>query len=203
MNTRKSARLISKAQAASSIQSSVQTTSKGLETHLQKKQKVSRLDGKNETGNNRTDYNKVKGKRGHLKLMKEMPMEILLEILCLLEPVDLLHLSRASKSLRGLLLSNNIVYLWKLVPGFSFQIFRSCNLFSLQAYENIRPLRPPLCPDGVNIIHYTNFLYGRHCQVKSGCTEFLYGLTTSLVLCFNLWAEQPRRRTRPFLFKMH
>jgi len=37
----------------------------------------------------------------------------------------------------------------------------------LQAYENLRPPhRPPPCPLDVNIIHYTNFLYGIHCQVR-------------------------------------
>jgi len=121
MNTRKSARLISKAQAALSVQSSVQTTSKGSETQLQKKRRI----GKNDSGNNasvqdRIDYKKVKGKRGHLKMMNEMPVDVLLEIFCLLEPVDLLHLSRVSKSLRRLLLANNVLYIWKLVFGFTF-----------------------------------------------------------------------------------
>jgi hypothetical protein len=36
-----------------------------------------------------------------------------------------------------------------------------------QAYDNIDNLyRPPPCPDGTNIVFYTNYLYGRHCQVK-------------------------------------
>ncbi len=186
MNTRKSARLISRFEAALSIQSSVQTTSEGPEAQLRKRQKVSQSAGNNGTGNNasvrnRTDYTRVKGKRGHLEMMTEMPVDILLEIFCQLEPIDLLHLSRASKSLRRLLLANNIVYIWKLVPGFSFPNFQILEFFSFQAYENIPPSsHPPLCPDGVNIIHYTNFLYGRHCQVKSGSIEFLYDLITAL-----------------------
>jgi len=95
MNTRKSARLISKAQAALMN------------------------DRNNASFQDRMHY-KVKFKRGHLKMMNEMPVDVQLEIFCLLEPVDLLHLSRASKSLRKLLLANNVLYIWKLVLGFTF-----------------------------------------------------------------------------------
>jgi len=63
----------------------------------------------------RTNSKKVKGKRGRLKLMTEIPMDILLEIFSHLQPVDVLHLSRVSKRLRDLLTSSNIRYIWTLV----------------------------------------------------------------------------------------
>ena len=63
----------------------------------------------------RTNHKKVKGKKGRLKLMTEIPMDILLEIFSHLQPVDVLHLSRVSKRLRDLLTSSNIRYIWTLV----------------------------------------------------------------------------------------
>jgi hypothetical protein len=76
-----------------------------------KKQKIA------DSGNTqaRTKCKKVKGKRGRLKLMTEIPMDILLEIFSHLQPVDVLHLSRVSKRLRDLLTSSNIRYIWTLV----------------------------------------------------------------------------------------
>jgi len=115
---RKSSRILSRVEAAASIQDSEKPV-----VQLRKKQKVPHNSGENETQNkvqDKTNYKRVKGKRGHLKMITEMPMDILLEIFCQLEPVDLLHLSRASKSLRGILVANNIEYIWKMVSGFPF-----------------------------------------------------------------------------------
>ncbi len=114
---RKSARIISRVEAAPSIQDSEHTPPEKLVAQLRKKE-VSRSAGKNETVQDQTNYKRVKGKRGHLKMMTEMPVDILLEIFCRLEPIDLLHLSRASKSLHSLLLATNIVYIWKMVTWF-------------------------------------------------------------------------------------
>lgn len=69
---------------------------------------------------NRTNHKKVKGKKGRLKLMTEIPVDILLEIFSHLQPVDVLHLSRVSKRLRDLLTSSNIRYIWTLVMFTSF-----------------------------------------------------------------------------------
>ena len=68
---------------------------------------------------------RVKGKRGHLQFVTEMPVDVLLEIFSNLEPIDLLHISRASKSLRNLLTSNNTAYIWKLVclVLFTFELY--------------------------------------------------------------------------------
>ena len=57
----------------------------------------------------------IKSKRGDSKISKDVPLDVLVEIFRLLEPVDLLHLSRVSKSLHDLLSSNDMIFLWKLV----------------------------------------------------------------------------------------
>ena len=79
-----------------------------------KKQKIADSGNLN-TQATRTNYKKVKGKRGRLKLMTEIPMDILLEIFSHLQPVDVLHLSRVSRRLRDLLTSSNIRYIWTSV----------------------------------------------------------------------------------------
>ncbi|KAF9530615.1 hypothetical protein CPB83DRAFT_892575 [Crepidotus variabilis] len=91
----------------------------------------------------------VAGAKGRLKILTELPVDVLLEILGHLEPSDLLHLSRANKSLHTLLTSNNTAYLWN------------------QAFENIpQEYRPPDgVPSGVDARLYTNFLYGDSCQI--------------------------------------
>lgn len=65
---------------------------------------------------------KVRGRRGQLKLVVEMPFDILLEIFQYLPPADLLCLTKASKSLRALLLDRATAYsLWKFVRNDSLQ----------------------------------------------------------------------------------
>lgn len=63
------------------------------------------------------DYRRIRGRRGYLKLMTEMPVDILLEIFSRVEPLDLLQLSRATKALRGIITSPNVAFLWKTVRG--------------------------------------------------------------------------------------
>ncbi|KAG6807304.1 hypothetical protein H0H92_008053, partial [Tricholoma furcatifolium] len=53
--------------------------------------------------------------RGKLRLMAEMPLDILFEMFSHLEPVDLLHLSRANKFLRNMLMNRRVNFLWKQV----------------------------------------------------------------------------------------
>jgi len=115
---RKSSRILSRVEAAASIQDPVKPV-----IQPRKKQKVPHTSEGNEFQSkapvqDKTNYKRVKGKRGHLKMITEMPMDILFEIFCQLEPIDLLHLSRASKSLRGILVAENIIYIWKMVIGF-------------------------------------------------------------------------------------
>ena len=47
--------------------------------------------------------------------MTKMPMDILFEIFARLEPIDLLHLSRAAKDLRNILIAPDVNFLWEMV----------------------------------------------------------------------------------------
>ncbi|KAL0574785.1 hypothetical protein V5O48_007177 [Marasmius crinis-equi] len=56
---------------------------------------------------------KQKGRRKALHHIKDMPLDILYEIFCLLTPYDLLRLSRTSKDLRKILMSRPSLFVWK------------------------------------------------------------------------------------------
>lgn len=58
---------------------------------------------------------RVKGRRGRLKFMTEIPLDTLHEIFRKLDPVDLLHLSRANKSLRTIVMEKSARYIWEEV----------------------------------------------------------------------------------------
>lgn len=62
----------------------------------------------------------VRGRRGHLKLMTEMPLDTLHEIFRQLGPLDLLYLSWANKSLRGILMEKAAKYIWEEVSSVIF-----------------------------------------------------------------------------------
>ncbi|KAJ2929226.1 hypothetical protein H1R20_g7863, partial [Candolleomyces eurysporus] len=92
---------------------------------------------------------KVRGRRGQLKLVVEMPCDILLEIFQYLPPADLLCLAKASKSLRALLLDRSAAYaLWK------------------SAFDSLNPAPPP-CPDDLSLPQYANLLFTRTCHYCS------------------------------------
>lgn len=61
------------------------------------------------------DFRKIKGRRGKLKAMTELPFDVLLEIFGHLEPLDLLNISRATKELRAFITGENTAVLWKQV----------------------------------------------------------------------------------------
>ncbi len=58
---------------------------------------------------------RVRGRRGHLQQMIEMPMDVLYEIFSFLEPIDLLHLSWTSKRLRSTIAENSARFIWENV----------------------------------------------------------------------------------------
>lgn len=58
---------------------------------------------------------RVRGRRGGLKMMHEMPLDIVLEIFGHLDPIDLLHVSRVSKGLRALTQGTGSQMIWKKV----------------------------------------------------------------------------------------
>ena len=87
----------------------------------QKKQKTSSTDASpNADLAQPVHHAKFKGRKPvKLVFMQEMPMDILFEAFVHLEPADLLHLSRASKDLRNILIASNAIFLWKLVYLFT------------------------------------------------------------------------------------
>jgi F-box domain len=66
------------------------------------------------------DHNIDDLKPGTLDIMNDMPDDILLEIFSQVEPVDLFHISRATKALRDLITRNNSMFVWQRVNLFLF-----------------------------------------------------------------------------------
>ncbi|KDR73627.1 hypothetical protein GALMADRAFT_228070 [Galerina marginata CBS 339.88] len=118
------------------------------------------------------DFRKVKGRRGALKTMTEMPVDILLEIFRQVEPVDLLHLSWATKDLRAMIMDSNAAFLWP------------------QVYRNVSGKKPPPCPPGMNFAHYTNLLYGKHCNFCASNRGKLIHWTARARFCHKCAPEQ-------------
>ncbi|KAJ2926420.1 hypothetical protein H1R20_g10671, partial [Candolleomyces eurysporus] len=109
-----------KKQKVSDDVASKSTTTKAKVTNTRKKAKVSDdIPSKNtkaSASKPNPSWAKVKGKRGQLKMVVEMPFDILLEIFKYLLPADLLGLTMANKALRGLLLDRTVALpLWKRV----------------------------------------------------------------------------------------
>ena len=102
-----------------SCNTTTQTVAKASTSRPQKKKKgKAAVDGTPNTVLDSTqpvNYAKIKGKKGKLKDMTKMPIDILFEVFSQLEPVDLLHLSRATKELRAMLITSNATFLWKRV----------------------------------------------------------------------------------------
>ncbi|KZT71787.1 hypothetical protein DAEQUDRAFT_665528 [Daedalea quercina L-15889] len=55
----------------------------------------------------------VRGRRGGLKDMPDMPLDVLLEIFCYMEPRDLLSLARTTKPFREFLMHHSSANMWK------------------------------------------------------------------------------------------
>ncbi|KAG6895533.1 hypothetical protein C0992_000789 [Termitomyces sp. T32_za158] len=87
----------------------------------------------------------VRGRRGALKDIVEMPLDILLEIFMYLTPVEILSLSRACKSLRQILMTKKAGYVWK------------------QARINLDDF--PDCPDDLNEPQFANLIFAALCDV--------------------------------------
>ncbi|KAF9484669.1 hypothetical protein BDN70DRAFT_890751 [Pholiota conissans] len=96
------------------------------------------------------DFRKIKGKRGQLEIMTDLPLDIFTEIFGHLEPYDLLSLACASKGLRDIIVGEHKT--------------------GENAFRNVKQLRPdlhrppPFCPPQENILWYVEFLFGRGCQ---------------------------------------
>ncbi|RDB24199.1 hypothetical protein Hypma_008654 [Hypsizygus marmoreus] len=86
----------------------------------------------------------VRGRRGALKGLVEMPMDILFEILGHLTSADILRLSWMSKALRGILMNRSSAFIWKT------------------ARANVEGL--PDCPPFLNEPQYAAFMFDSTCD---------------------------------------
>ncbi|KXN91511.1 hypothetical protein AN958_00773 [Leucoagaricus sp. SymC.cos] len=109
----------------------------------------------------------VKGCRDHMKLMTDMPFDVLFEILGYLEPVDLLHLSWVNRSLNGLIMGKAGKHLWD-------QTFAKLKLSGNY---------PPSCPNDLNPAQYTRFLWGTSCMLCESAKSIYDSWTLRLRVC--------------------
>ncbi|GBE83905.1 hypothetical protein SCP_0509640 [Sparassis crispa] len=86
----------------------------------------------------------LRGRRGGLKDMPNMPLDIVLEIISHLNPRDLLNLARTSKAFRALLMTRTSAHLWKA------------------ARKNVDGL--PDCPPYLSEPEYANLAFSPHCH---------------------------------------
>ena len=106
----------------------------------------------------------LRGRRGSLQDLPQMPLDVLymvcftfepsytlftlysFQILSLLDPLDLLHLARTSKDFRNMLMSRSSTPFWK------------------EARRNIERL--PDCPPYLSEPAYANLAFDAHCHVR-------------------------------------
>ncbi|KAJ3852827.1 hypothetical protein EV368DRAFT_82141 [Lentinula lateritia] len=104
-------------------------------------------------------FRKVRGKLGLLeRLAKDVPLDVIFEIFCYLDPGDLLRLARTSKDLRGMLMSK-----------------ASEAICQRAARANVEGLPP--CPDDLNEPQYARLLYDAYCYIcnhKGRCENVLW-----------------------------
>ncbi|PCH43558.1 hypothetical protein WOLCODRAFT_122186, partial [Wolfiporia cocos MD-104 SS10] len=79
----------------------------------------------------------IKGKRGGLQNIPDMPLDILLEIFSCLEPKDLLNLARTSKSLRQLLMTRETISVWRAARANMGKLPDCPSFLSEPAYANL------------------------------------------------------------------
>ncbi|KIK59276.1 hypothetical protein GYMLUDRAFT_675937 [Collybiopsis luxurians FD-317 M1] len=109
-------------------------------------------------------FRKVRGKLGLLeRLAKDIPLDVIFEIFCHLDPGDLLRLSRTSKNLREILLSKSSQSIWRT------------------ARENVQDLPP--CPEDLNEPQYARIMFDYSCYVCSRKLRAIDGI---------LWAFRMR-----------
>ncbi|KAF5372844.1 hypothetical protein D9758_001536 [Tetrapyrgos nigripes] len=103
------------------------------------------------------EHKRVRGRRGLLQqLVTEVPIELILEVFKYLDPLDILHLSRTSKDLRGILMSRSSADIWEA------------------ARANVEDL-PPL-PSDLNEPQYASLAFDSFCHncMRNGCENIIW-----------------------------
>ncbi|KAJ3866773.1 hypothetical protein EV359DRAFT_62066 [Lentinula novae-zelandiae] len=94
------------------------------------------------------EFRGVRGKLGLLeKLARDVPLDIMFEIFCYLEPNDLINLARTTRDLRGILMSKSSELIWRT------------------ARSNLDGL-PPL-PKDFSESQYADLLFCTHCHINT------------------------------------
>ncbi|KAG8790870.1 hypothetical protein FRC12_010794 [Ceratobasidium sp. 428] len=114
---------------------------------VQNKKRV-RTEKKPETRSVRKKY--IKGKQGGLRDLMNMPLDIFTEIAYLLNPGDLVSLSRSNKYFRNLLLQRSAVQIWRRA-------------------ESNMPGLPP-CPPGISEPQYAALMFSKTCTLCGAST---------------------------------
>ncbi|KAF8963395.1 hypothetical protein BDZ97DRAFT_1820622 [Flammula alnicola] len=86
---------------------------------------------------------KPRSKRGILKVLVEMPLDVLFEIFGMLEPLDLLYLARSTKDIRAILMNRSSISIWR------------------RSRSNIPDM--PECPDDLSEPQYANLAFAKNC----------------------------------------
>ncbi|KAF8965463.1 hypothetical protein BDZ97DRAFT_2074737 [Flammula alnicola] len=110
-------------------------------------------------------WNRVQGKRGILKRLMEMPLDLLFEIFGQLDPPDLLHIARTTKALRAILMSRSSIFIWT------------------QARSNIEGF--PDCPDDLSEPQYAILAFGRSCSFCQLILSISHVAWSARVRCCN------------------
>ncbi|KAI0721701.1 hypothetical protein C8T65DRAFT_724501 [Cerioporus squamosus] len=87
----------------------------------------------------------LRGRRGGLKDMLEMPLDVLMEIFSFMHPKDLLNLARTSKTFRAFLMNRSAQQLWKA---------------SIAQVDDLPP-----CPTYISEPEYINLLFFTYCHI--------------------------------------
>ncbi|KII84240.1 hypothetical protein PLICRDRAFT_95574 [Plicaturopsis crispa FD-325 SS-3] len=154
MPPRRSSRLQARPLAGASAQQPVDADD-GADPETQEpttrpKKRSKRATGKTAAGGTSGEQKpKLRGNRGKLANFTEMPLDILFEILEHMRPVDILHIARTTKALRGILMCRRTaISIWKA------------------AFSNCPDI--PECPDDLNEPQYANLMFLKHCH---GCLK--------------------------------
>ncbi|KAJ3518999.1 hypothetical protein NMY22_g13404 [Coprinellus aureogranulatus] len=110
----------------------------------------------------------IKGKRGQLQKLVDMPVDVLLEVFRHLEVRELHMLASSSRALRALLLNRSMcLTLWK------------------DAFSRLQPAPPP-CPEEVTLPLYASFLFSPvcfTCDKKTGLSRIFECLCVCCKAC--------------------
>lgn len=123
---------------------------------------------------------RVRGKRGGLSKLPEMPMDVTTEIMSYLGPLDLLNLARTSRQFRAFMLSRKSLFLWRA------------------ARENMEDYPP--CPDDMSEPALANLLLCAFCHGcgRAGCDKIYWDLKARY--CNSCASELATRvRSDPYL----